>query len=702
MGQYFRCVQQDGQAADKFSMNSQAALLKKVCQSLEVGVLPFLREICGREDLSSQSVEISEQTLAVVREAQELLGLVEPLLGATVGLVTKGEQASAAMSDEEALALMADMDELSAVIPPHPAESEDKADLREFTEIAAVFSGGLLDEGELAKEFFLQAAELLFSLNESLLELEKSPRSIKSIEAVFRAVHTLKGSAAMFDLRIFVELAHSLEEYFDQVQKKQRLANSEDLDVVLIIVDFLQKELAAVSRMEISGIANLPFQIAIERVRTGQRLTVEELAAIQPVLAESGEKHAISSIRVEVALLDALLSSVAELVADKAKLLRAEEIIREQGSHHLTAMMSEIVQSFSRNSYAIQESVMEIRMVPIGGAFRRFPRIVRDLSRSLGKEIELVLEGEENKLDKAMVENLVDPLTHMIRNSVDHAIETKEVRLAAKKSAVGTIALGAMQRGNHIIVTIKDDGRGMDIEKIRSRAIERGLIKNDKKLSESEILQLIFLPGFSTAESVTQLSGRGVGMDVVRQDIEAMEGRINISSTLGQGSAIEVELPLTLAIFKSMLVGVEGKTFALPIQMVSEFIRIERDRVENLAGFDMVCIHDKPLPVIELAKIITPKDAFGATVETSKNSKYWFLVIFELSEVRFGLLVDSILGQAELVVKPLGKLLANTRNFAGAAVLASGEVILVVDLPEVKANLAMMGQSFVEEFVDGG
>jgi two-component system chemotaxis sensor kinase CheA len=325
---------------------------------------------------------------------------------------------------------------------------------------------------------------------------------------------------------------------------------------------------------------------------------------------------------------------------------------------------------------------------------------VRDLARQLDKKIDLVIHGEETEFDKTLVEQIADPLVHLIRNACDHGVETPDARLASGKNGTGTVTLSARQEGNHILIQIDDDGKGMDPHKIKAKAIEKGLISADQQLSERDMFNLIFEPGFSTAEKVTTVSGRGVGMDVVKKQISKLKGLVEIASKPGKGSSITIQLPLTLAIMQSLLIGVRDETFAVPLATVIESIRIKPSDIQKIGDAEVIKLRNNVLPLLYLDDALDlDKKASQQryqTTDSSQNAKYkarrnerLYVVVVGSAERRFGLVVDRLLNQQEMVIKPLGTLMQGTSCVAGGAVLGNGEVVLVIDIPEVEQKFRM-------------
>ncbi len=402
------------------------------------------------------------------------------------------------------------------------------------------------------------------------------------------------------------------------------------------------------------------------------------------------KKMTSNTIRVDLERLDKLLNLVGEFVIDRTRFAQISQELREKYPHDpLIMQLNETNQIFGRHMNEIQEVIMSVRMIPIGNTFNKYPRIVRDLARESGKEINLEISGQETELDKTLVEEIGDPLVHLIRNSVDHGIEPPEERVKVGKPRVGTIKLSAHHEGNHIVISIEDDGRGIDPEKIRKKAIEKGLIKEDDILTKKEILNLIFEPGFSTAEKVTNISGRGVGMDVVKRNISKLKGIIDIDTEVGKGTTISIKLPLTLAIIQVLMVQVASEIFAVPLPSIIETIRITKEEIQKIEGYEMITLRDSVLPIARLKDIFQLDDkklkgslSYNNELDTEDTGKF-FIVIVGLAEHRVGLIVDKLITQQEVVIKSLGSLLSHAKGIAGATILGNGKVALILDIAEV-------------------
>jgi len=382
------------------------------------------------------------------------------------------------------------------------------------------------------------------------------------------------------------------------------------------------------------------------------------------------------TIRVDVSRLDHLMNLIGELVLGKNRLSKIYDDVEEryEGEQFLEEL-SNVVSGVSVVTTDLQIAVMKTRMLPVGKVFNKFPRMVRDLSRELKKDIELVISGEETELDKSIVEEIGDPLVHIIRNSCDHGIELPAVRAAAGKPEKGTVSLKAYNEGNNIIIEIADDGKGLDADELISKSLEKGIIseKEADRLSEKEAFTLIFRPGFSTAEVVTNVSGRGVGMDVVKTNIEKLNGIIDIDSEKGKGTTIKLKIPLTLAIIQSLLVNVQEELFAIPLSSVLETVRITSDEVKYVEGKSVLRLRNEVLPLVHIADIYDVE----RTYDTGEHA---YVVIIGLAEKKLGLIVDELIGQEEIVIKSLGEYIKGIDGIAGATIRGDGRVTLIADV----------------------
>ncbi|MGE9985897.1 Hpt domain-containing protein [Desulfovibrio sp. SGI.169] len=404
--------------------------------------------------------------------------------------------------------------------------------------------------------------------------------------------------------------------------------------------------------------------------------------AAKPAAAPANDAHKSSStIRVDHERLDHLMNLIGELIINRNRYTMIARSL--EGGDNVN--ISEVAQSLSETTYAmarisddLQDTIMKVRMVPVSSVFSRFPRLVRDLSRKSGKEVDLIMEGEETELDKSVVEVIGDPLVHLIRNSVDHGIEPEDVRIAAGKPPKGKVTLRAFHKGNSVAIEIEDDGKGIDPEKMREVAIRKGIITPEEaaQLDDREAMELIFAPGFSSAEKITDISGRGVGMDVVRTNIKNLKGSVNTYSEVGKGTRFTLSLPLTLAIIDALMVNVSGQMYAIPLDAVSETTKIEAERLTDVKGRKAVTLRGEVLGIVELSEML-------GLPRTDPLPEVLSVVVIHDNERRLGLVVDQLLERQEIVIKPLGAYLGDLKGISGATIMGDGSVILILDPHEI-------------------
>lgn len=646
------------------------------------------------------------------------------------------EDSASDMSDDEAAALLAAMEGSEVETDKSGATDITSAvNLGEEDDEEDEEGEGVIDDETILGEFLESVHDIFANLDNSLIELEGDPTNEGLIADIFRNAHTLKGTAGMFGFTKIVKLTHKMENIFDKVRKGEILISSHITDLFLICLDKLRaivdcieagepvnvktkaelKKLDLVLQNKTPDIASLKSgaaensqkaSAAAAKVEDNQKPAAgvagsakesEKTEAKPPRKKESAGKKAASTIRVDIERLDVLVNLIGELLVDRSRFQKIEEELRgENVQSPLRSFMTESIQMYSRHMADIQDLTLKMRMVPIGNAFNKFPRVVRDAARGLNKEIDLIIEGDDVELDKTIVEEVADPLVHLIRNSVDHGIEMPEIRQQKGKERKGTIWLKAFQEGNNIVIEIKDNGKGIPVDIIRNKGIEKGLIKETDVCSDKEIMNLIFSPGFSTAEQVTNLSGRGVGMDVVKRNISKLKGLIDIDSQEGQGTTMQIKVPLTIGILQSLVVNVAGEIFAVPLGNVIESLRISMDEIQVVDDYEVMTLRNQVLPLIRLEEVFklssreercwyAPTKKFDGT---RKHGKI-FVVVVGLAEKRIGLVVDNLITQQEVVIKSLGKLLTGVKGFSGGVVLGDGTVSLILDIPEIVENLCV-------------
>jgi len=556
---------------------------------------------------------------------------------------------------------------------------------------------------ELLTDFFLEAQEHLASIETQLLAVEQDPKNREAVHTIFRAFHSIKGLAGFLELSVIQNVAHEVETVLDLARNGKLALTPEVIDVILAAADFLRTELQNSEKAARSGasilatdnaqllrriqglapretdpnpMAQAPAKPAVrDEVRSVEIAPNSAANAQVPVESKKSLMAEASAIKVDTGKLDFLVDMVGEMVIAQSLLRHDTSLVNSRLQHNLMQL--------SRITGEVQKTAMSMRMIPIGQLFSRMVRLVRDLSRKGGKQAELSVEGEDTELDRTIVDDLADPLMHMVRNSVDHGIEPVEERLKAGKHPVGRISLKAYHQAGYITIEVSDDGRGLDREKILDRAWKRGLLADGDQPSDREVFNLIFEPGFSTAEHVTDISGRGVGMDVVRKQVQKMRGRIDIQSERGLGTTLFLKLPVTLAIIDGLVVGVGGERYVVPIFTVREMFQPSRETVKTVQGrSEMALVRGSLLPVVRLHQ------RFEVQPKSTEISDSLF-IIAETTSKTFCLMVDEFIGKQEVVIKNLGEMFKHVPGVAGGAILGDGRIGLILDmdgLAGVKAN----------------
>ncbi len=593
-----------------------------------------------------------------------------------------------------------------------------------------------VDTSQFHQAFFDESAEHLAEMERLLVALDIDNPNAEDLNAIFRAAHSVKGGSGIFGFAEMAVVTHALESLLDLLRKGHAQPEAAMIDATLKagdllgellqcyragseldarlhascdeVIDALQKLCIAVgangsaAMMTASAPARIDddsfgfFDDEATAADEGFGFFADEDASAQDCgLFENAPGAAIdiappdsiaavlvaasappkpnasesSSIRVSIEKTDELINLVGELVITEAMLEQMGRELDLDPGERIYQALSQL----ARNTRQLQEAAMSLRMLPIGQIFSRFPRLVRDLASKLGKQIDLVLEGEHTELDKGLIEKLTDPLTHIVRNSIDHGIEMPEQRAASGKNARGKVQLRAFHRGGNIIIEVIDDGRGLNREKILEKARERGF-SVDNTMSDADVWQLIFEPGFSTAEVVTDVSGRGVGMDVVRRNIASMSGRVDIESWAGQGSRIAIRLPLTLAILDGMLVTVGAETYVVPLASIVESLQPEADSISTIAGRGRVIrVRGEFIPLVALHELFNISS-------NCRDANESIVVLLEAATGTFALQVDALAGQSQVVIKSLENNYRRVDGFSGATILGSGRVAMILDI----------------------
>ena len=544
---------------------------------------------------------------------------------------------------------------------------------------------------ELLNIYLEEARAHLEGLDHALLALEREGLDPEVVAGIMGPLHTLKGNSGMMGFTGIKDYVHRLEDVFVRVGEGAVTLSRPLFDRLFAGASALRDavEQACRQRGEVRSLEGERSVLDALLRETAPGLP-SALIAPPPTLpavpsavpaspsldspappAEYISTHS-SMVRVDFAQLDHLLNLVGELIIHRTKLHELGRELAERIGGRESAELLSAVHQVASVSAQLQETVMDIRMLPIRHVFERFPRLVRDLARQQGKDIELILEGEGTRIDKAIIDEIGEPLVHMIRNSVDHGIETPAVRVARGKTPTGTILLSAMQESNHVLITIMDDGSGIDAAAVRRKAVDRGLLKADETLPDRELLQLIFSQGFSTAETVSDLSGRGVGLDVVLKSIERLNGLVEVETVPGVGTKFIIQLPLTLAIISALLIEVSDRTYAVPLSSVVESLKFRSADVHSINGRDTLRIRDRIVPLVRL-------DAFFGLRAAPEEARY--AVVLGRGDKRVGLVVNRLRGQQEVVIKALDPAVSGIAfALAGATIMGDGRVVLILDV----------------------
>jgi two-component system, chemotaxis family, sensor kinase CheA len=623
----------------------------------------------------------------------------------------------------------------NAPVPPTPVAAMPVAPVTPEPDEEAPLNLNLAEDGELLREFINESREHLDNIEQGVLVLEQHPADAETLNTVFRAFHTFKGGAGFLNLLPVNRLAHSLESLLDLARQGKLVISRPVIELILrgwdtlkSFIDEIEGQLAGsrpVAPIQIPTVklkrdvlalmesvatngavqpsaaaaapepsANLvaaPLPVAeptaVPSPKAEPAAPAEPLGAGQPTPSEpSPQSHRAeqaAAVKVDTAKLDALLDLVGEMVIAQSLVTQDLNQLAE-----LNPRFARNMAQLSQISRDLQRVSMSLRMLPIRGAFQKMARVVRDLSTKQHKQVQLLTSGEDTELDRGVVEELNDPLLHMIRNSIDHGIEPAEVRVANGKPALATVHLRAFHQGGNIVLEIADDGAGLNKDRILAKAIERGLTTPDAKHTEEEIFKFIFAPGFSTAAKVTDISGRGVGLDVVRRNLERLRGCVDVSSTLGQGTLFKITLPLTLAIIDGLVVQVGQERYILPTLAVRESFRPHAEMFSTVQGRgEVVNVRGRLLPLLRLY------ECFGLTPGSTDPTKGIIVVVQAGTDYRC-LLVDGLLHKQEVVIKSLNELMAHQNRFlAGAAILGDGRVALILD---VNALVHLEAQPFAQ------
>ncbi|HNE30727.1 MAG TPA: chemotaxis protein CheA [Nitrospira sp.] len=613
---------------------------------------------------------------------------------------------------------------------------------------------------EILNDFLTESNEMLEVLDQRFVTLESDPNNTDLLNEIFRAMHSMKGSAGFLGFNHLVDVAHRGENILNKLRQGEMAVNPAIISIILETIDVIKAIMAdiresgtdnhvatasiaaklddilngntapaaapvqteAVAPPKVEAASSAPAAAApVAAPQTlGEILVNDGLASKEQVLdALTAQQHqpepktplgeillqakAITeraldqalhkqdkqpkpveedaTIRVETKRLDSVMNLVGELVLGRNRFIKiGTQLEQQHESDPQVRVLSETLAQLNLVTTDLQLAVMKTRMLPIKKVFAKLPRMVRDLSQKLNKQVHLEMRGEETELDKSVADEIGDPLVHLVRNAIDHGIETPAERQAKGKAGEGQLTIAASQEGNSIVIRINDDGRGIQVEKVKEKALAKGLISEAElaTMEHREILNLIFLPGFSTAEKVTDVSGRGVGMDVVRTNIRKINGSVDLESEPGKGSQIIIKLPLTIAIIQALMVEVERSIFAIPLSTVIEAVRISRSEIKTINGREVLHLRDRVLPLIRLAQEFD--------IPTDANRERFYVVVAALGDRRVGVVVDELRSQEEVVIKSIWDYLETVKGVSGATITGEGKVVLILDTSELVQN----------------
>ena len=520
-----------------------------------------------------------------------------------------------------------------------------------------------------ARETGMQAIHVRVTLAETCLL--KSARSYMVMNALDELGDVIKSVPSAEDLEQ-EKFDHSFDVIIITAAEEKAVQDavnsiSEISKVETNVIDLAAEEKAA------AATAAAPAPKAAAPAPTAKKAAPAPAKKAAPVPAKKAtaapakKVHHSQSVRVDIEKLDTLMNLMGELVINKVRL---EQI----GQTHRLADLTETLEQMDRVTTDLQNIVMKVRMVPVSSVFNRFPRMVRDIAKELNKEINLTIEGEETELDRTVIDEIGDPIMHLLRNSCDHGVEEPDVRESKGKPRAGEVGLIARHEGNNVVIMVTDDGAGIDAAKIRAKAVEKGMISQEEadKMDDADAVRLVFLPGFSTADHISDISGRGVGMDVVRSKIEALSGHVDVETKIDEGSVFKIKLPLTLAIIQAMLVKVQEEMYAIPLGSIDSTINIQESEIKTVQNKEVIVLRGEIIPIIRMEKMLQ--------VPHVKDSDETFVVVVHTGDAKAGIVVDNLIGQQEIVIKTLGSLFTGLKMFSGATVLGDGRVALILDV----------------------
>ncbi|MCP4612595.1 MAG: chemotaxis protein CheA [Planctomycetes bacterium] len=674
----------------------QAASAINMISSTDLSELENLQKILDHikqniTEIDDVPAQLLEQAQGSTSEATEALQKI--LRKETQDTTRSIEIISQAISTIQSLADTINPD--NTTLDSEPAETDHIADAETAPQETATISEK--DAGFIL-EFTAEAFEHIESIEAGLLNLGNQPDDKEVINQVFCGFHMIKGLAAFLNLTQICQLAHWAEILLDLAGKNELAMTGNNIEIVFETIDMMKKLVVDLEHSTKTGKATSELKCLpqlLEKLKetvenrnstpssnslqTQEKdkeldkvLAVKDEPKKQGVITQAQASSGDEKIKVSTARLDNLVNMVGELVV--AQLMVSEEVNTTRASKH---NLSRKIAHQSKIIRDLQQLSMLIRMVPIGGVFQKMARLVRDLSRKSGKEISFITTGDETELDRTVVDKISDPLVHMLRNAIDHGIEPPEERTKIGKDSKGQIELRAYHEAGNIVIEITDNGKGLNKERILKKAIDKGIVSTEQELSKEEIYKLIFHPGLSTAQKVTSVSGRGVGMDVVKKSVESLHGRIDISSTTGKGTTFIIRMPLTLAIIDGQIIRVGNNRYIIPINSIDRSLKPTSKQLSSAQGRgEMVMVQGNLMPIIRLYRL------FGIVPDTEDPTES-LLVVVEDEDKKCCLLVDELLGQQQVVIKSLGDGLGKVKGVSGGAIMGDGKVSLILDIPNL-------------------
>jgi two-component system chemotaxis sensor kinase CheA len=569
---------------------------------------------------------------------------------------------------------------------------------------------------EIIDDFIVESNELIEKVVQDIVEIEKNPDD-ELVNGIFRAVHTIKGTSSFLGFNTLSNLSHKAEDVLGRIRKKEMVPDAvvadtllESLDLMKLMIEDIREKGAedrdvsgTLKKLELLNkadarkkigeilvdegvISNKECEDLLEKQKQEGEKKFGEIVVEEKLITEKQLSTALAkqqahkeeqTIRIDVKKLDELMNLVGELVLGKNRLILLDSLARKgSGNNGILDSLSDVTNYVEAVTNDLQLAVMRARLVPIGKLFSKVPRLVRDLSGESKKQIELKIEGESTELDRSLIEALHDPLIHIIRNSVDHGIETPSEREKKGKNAKGVLLIKAYNEGNQVIVEIFDDGKGINVQAVKDKVKEKGLMSESELngLSSRETMGLVFIPGLSTAKKVSNVSGRGVGMDVVKTNIEKMNGQVYIDSEEGQWTRLTLKLPLTLAIMRALIIRIKDELFAVPLNTVTELVKLREGLIKSVDKNEALVLRDMVIPIVDLSRVFASSDS---------HIDEGYIVVCNIGEKIIGVKAHSVVGQEEVVMKPLGEFLGNINGVGGATIRGDGKVILILDLPAV-------------------